>query len=145
MNQALNAAAAPRAERPPLSLFLWILCGYLVLDAGLRISDLIVHLTGTGELTRSVLQYNFEGVMFATLDLLLCLQILLRTLAARIFGSILFLFHMGSAALKYGVRNPEVWLNIEPTDRLRVLGHLIFCAVALVLLNRGRSRELLRN
>lgn len=140
-----TAALAVPETRRPLTTFLWMLCGYLVVDATLRIVSVAQNLGGQEELTRRVLQDNFEGVMFATLDLLLCLQVLLRTLAARIFGSILFVFHLGSTALRYAVRTPETWLSLNSLDRLQVMGHLILCSIALVLLNRRPCRQVLRN
>lgn len=127
-----------------MTLFLWTLCGYLVVDAGVRLWGLASDVSARGQVTQELLQRNFEGLMFATLDLLLVLQIFLRTLAARIFGSILFVFQILSSAVRFCVRSPEVWLSLQVSERLQVLGHIVICSVALVLLNRRPTREVLR-
>lgn len=140
-----QSIATARPERPDLTLFLWMLCGYLIVDAGSRLWSLGVDVSERGQVSQEVLQRHFEGLMFATLDLLLVLQIFLRTLAARIFGSILFVFQIVSSAVRFCVRSPETWLSLQVGERLQVLGHIVLCSVALVLLNRRPTREVLRH
>lgn len=131
--------------RLPLSPFLWLLIGFLCVDAALRVIGLVSDVARMTHLTRGTLQHGLEAFLFATLDVLLCLQLLLRTFAARIFGTLLFLFHLSFAVMHYVVREPDAWLRLDAAGRLQVLGQVVFFGVALVLINRQPASRILRS
>ena len=140
-----NELPGVRAARTPLPVFLWIVSAFLIVDSINRGVDVTTDLMAGAEHTRQLLRAHFEDLMFATLNLLLFLQILLRTFAARIFGSLLFLLHIGFTTVTYAIRSPELWTLLEADGRVLICGRFIFCTYVLVLLNRDECKNALRS
>lgn len=134
-----NAAASRR----PLTLFLWVLIGYLCIDAAVRGAQVADLLQTAQEYTRTILLQCAFQLLFSVLELLIVLQIFVRTIAARVFGSGLLLVHLGYSSYTMAFRSPDTWLMLDTSGRLAFLGQLVFLAVALVLLNRRPCRLVL--
>ena len=95
-------------------------------------------------ISRADLQQNLEHVVIATFNLLLFLQILLRAVAARVWGTILFILHIGILVYHYTLADPEQWLYLSTLGRMQVVARLIFLSVAIMLLNHSPNKDALR-
>ena len=92
--------------RQPLPMFLVILLGFLLCDAVVRLAQGVELFSQSGGISQLDKQQLFEHLVVSTFYLLLLLQVLLRTLAARIWGTIVFLFHSVWLVIRYGYHNP---------------------------------------
>ena len=70
--------------------------------------------------------------------------LLLRTVVARIWGSLLFFAHIGHEIFEYGVRHPDQWIALGTAGRLQVFTRLLFFLVVVILLNRSPAKDALR-
>ena len=130
------------AMRRPLPTFLVLLIGFLLCDAALRLVQGI-ELFSQDTISETDKQQLFEHLVVSTFYLLLFLQVLLRTLAARIWGTIVFLFHSVWLVIRHAFNNPEEWLALSDMGRLQVFVRLFFFTVVVVMLNRSPSKETL--
>ena len=130
--------------RRPLPLFLILLIGFLLCDAAMRLVQGGVLLT-VDTISQYDKQQLFENLVVATFYLLLFLQIMLRTVAARIWGTIVFLFHIVWVIIRYGINDPEEWIALSHLGRLQIFTQLLFFTVVAVMLNRSPSKEALRS
>ncbi|MEM7166179.1 MAG: hypothetical protein AAF581_11985 [Planctomycetota bacterium] len=142
MEAALHHPAGER-QRRPLTAFLWILIGYFCVDAVVRGAQVADLLTASEELNRTILLKCAFQILFSVLELLITLQIFVRTIAARIFGTGLLGVHLFYSSYSLAVRNPDSWLMLDNEARFAFLGHVVFLSVAIILLNRRPCRMVL--
>lgn len=147
MSESLHAAEYPEDLRPaarPLPLFLVLLLGYVFSDAAIRLYHVGQYLLAQETITRQDVSVNFEHMVIATCYLLLFLQVLLRTVVARFWGTLLFVARIGHEVFEYGVRHPEEWVALGAAGRLQVFCRLFFFLLVVIFLNRATAKEILR-
>ncbi|MFQ5653670.1 MAG: hypothetical protein ACE5GW_02935 [Planctomycetota bacterium] len=122
--------------------FLWILVGYLACDGIVRLGIVLGHLLpgeGSASFTREVLWQLILGCF----SLLLLVQIIFRSFAARISITLLFLLQVVTFVQQYVVLQPQDWWSGGVLGRLQLLVQVVFLTSAVILLNTGRSRRVL--
>ena len=143
METATHPPATSARERLPLTAFLWVLVGYFCIDAAMRGATVASMVAAAPETTRALLLHCVLQALFGVLELLITLQIFVRTIAARVFGTGLLFMHLLWSTYSMALKNPDAWLMLDVDGRLRFIGHILFLAVAIVLLNRRPCRQVL--
>ena len=120
-------------RRPRVPWFLWLLIGFLGIDTLLQLFQM--GSAGAASSLRQFIQLHFEHLVASTFSLLLIVQILLRSITARIWGSGYFLLQIFYIVAKYSVWQPEDWVAATPEMRVQILMRALFFAAALMLIN----------
>ena len=127
-----------------LSTFLWILVGFLVADAILRLSFLGAELFAADREDWRLTRPQFWNLILAVFYLVLVLELLVRSFVARVSLTIVFLVQIGMIVARYAINSPEDWWGANVVTRIQLNGQLLFFFLAVVLINRSPARELLR-
>ena len=132
-------------RREPLPLSLWVIVGFLLADGILRIVSLsrVGIEVGFGrELIRD--HRNLQDVLTVVFSTLLILQFLLRTVAARIWGTAYFMLLITSFVVQHAFLRPELWTTLTEYGRVQEVTRLVFFTAAAVLVNSPPASRALR-
>ena len=122
--------------------FLKVLAIYLLTEASIRISTATLQFTrGTSEDLREDMWHLLLGTFY----LLLVPQIFVRTVAARISLSLVFLIQVLMILVEIGIRSPHAWTYLSAFGRFQILAQLIFFSVVIVTLNRRPISDAFRS
>ncbi len=153
MNESLTTASPPASSRSSLRqevyrarlpFFLWLLVGYLATDAGIRILSVAIEFLSREEFTWNVTREQFWDLLLGAFYLVLALQILVRSFAARISISVILTLQIVLFIANYAVLSPELWWGTNTATRLQLLAQLLFFTISLILLNRRPVKDVLR-
>ena len=134
----MHGAPIPRSTpREPLRFFDWLLLGFL-LTAGI----LQLWRGWTPTLRGEPMTHEaYWRIAIGTFSLLLSGQVFLRTPAARLSISLLFLMQVIAFVKQFAWSEPERWMDASRAFRVQRLAELGFFAIAMVLVHlRPRRR-----
>ncbi|HIN81098.1 MAG TPA: hypothetical protein EYN00_08480 [Planctomycetes bacterium] len=129
-----NLAVKPK-QRGKLTLFTWLLVGYLLTWGGLSTYRGVVIWAELGGVDREALW----GLLVGTFALLLGLQLMFRVPGARFSIAILFLMQIFATVQRFAILDPQLWWTISITARLQVLLESGFLLIALVWMFRSAT------
>lgn len=123
-----------------------LIIAFLLVDGAVRVAVLLHSwfVRSPGE-TQALVQDTYHNVILVVFYLLLAVQLLLRTPAGRLWGTIFFGVHILVELFRYTVLQPEHWAYLGLTRRLQVLLTESIFACFIVLLNTKRVREACRD
>ena len=113
-------------------------------DAILRLAFLGIDFFQREQFSWSVDREQLWNLLFGTFYFVLALQVLIRSLAARISISIVFIVQALIFILRFVVMHPEDWWGAGMMVRFQQVAQLIFFSISVFLLNRSPSRDILR-
>lgn len=136
----------PRAEDPPTPFGVQVIVAFLVLDGLERAAELGHWLWVTRGAAQPPAAYAVNLPVFglwAVVDALLVLLLVMRTRAGRWFSVVIFALHAGYLTHVLSGVHPELWIYLGTLGRVRVAATgLIDVAAACYLLGRGPEAHL---
>ncbi len=127
-----------------LPFFLWLLIGYLGTDAFFRLTFVGIEMFQRDEFRWGLTREQFWNLLLGSFYLILALQVLVRSFAARISISVIFVIQIVLFVVNYAVLYPEKWWGAGTPSRLQQLAQLLFFTVSLILMNRRPIKSVLR-